>query len=36
MQQSSAAETLECTREHAHNKVLVDPRGYPLVVRAIF
>ena len=23
MQQSKAAETLECTREHAHSKVLV-------------
>ena len=24
-QQSQAAETLECTREHAHSKVLVEP-----------
>ena len=26
-QQSQAAETLECTREHAHCKVLVEPTG---------
>ena len=26
-QHSQAAETLECTREHAHSKVLVKPRG---------